>query len=244
MSNQRIILLDVEGTTAPISFVYDTLFPYARQHMRAFLAQHIAEADVHEALLSLKQENEADIGSGAPPFRDGLASSSAADGAADYCLWLMDRDRKTTPLKTIQGKIWRQGFENGELRSEIFPDVPGCFSDWRKKDMRIAIYSSGSVAAQKLVFQYTPFGNLTPLIDAFFDTRTGPKRDATSYHKIATELSVHPLAVIFISDVVAELDAAADAGMQVALACRPGNPPISQHEKYRVVHYLTELQVA
>lgn len=243
MSNPSIILLDVEGTTVPLRFVYDTLFPYARHHLRRYLAHHISDAEVRAALLLLKQENKVDERSGAPPFRDGLADSAEVDGAVQYCLWLMDHDRKTTPLKTIQGKIWQQGFDRGELRSEIFPDVPGCFSDWRNNGIRIAIYSSGSVAAQKLVFGYTPFGNLTPLIDAFFDTRIGPKRDAKSYQKIATALNVPPPTILFISDVISELDAAAGAGMEVALAFRPGNPPISQNAHYPVVHSLTELQL-
>ena len=240
MIDQKAILLDIEGTTVPITFVYDTLFPYSREHIFAYLSEHGDNPEIQDALLNLKLESQADVEHGALPS-NGATGSEYLNWAAKYCLWLMDRDRKTTPLKTIQGRIWEEGFNRGELQSEIFPDVPGCLSFWRAKGYRIAIYSSGSVSAQKLVFGHTPFGNLVPLIEAFFDTRTGPKQDAKSYERIAGELSLQARDVLFVSDVLSELDAASAAGMCTALSVRPGNAPVSNSHHYRTVTSLGEL---
>lgn len=237
----QVILLDVEGTTAPISFVYEKLFPYARKNLFAYLKEHFRDPAVIEALGRLQQENTIDVREGAPLFAENAQTAGNVDSAVAYLLWLMDRDRKTTPLKTIQGLIWHVGFSKGELHSDVFSDVPRCFSEWRTQGLRIAIYSSGSVAAQKLVFEYTPFGSLLPLIDAFFDTRSGPKRDAKSYIHIASELNAKPAEVLFVSDVTAELDAAVTAGMSVALAVRPGNPAQANPSNYRTVTSLADL---
>ena len=240
MIEQKAILLDIEGTTVPITFVYNTLFPYSRERMITYLSAHGDDAVIQDALLDLKGDNQADVALGAPAS-NGKTGSEYLNWAATYCLWLMDRDRKTTPLKTIQGLIWEEGFNRGDLQSQLFSDVPGCFSSWRANHRRIAIYSSGSVSAQKLVFEYTPFGNLLPFIDAFFDTRTGPKQDAKSYEMIASELSLEARDVLFVPDVLAELDAASRAGMAVTLSVRPGNAAISNGHHYRTITSLAEL---
>jgi 2,3-diketo-5-methylthio-1-phosphopentane phosphatase len=238
--DQKAILLDIEGTTVPITFVYNILFPYSRERMFAYLSEHGDDPEIQNALLNLKVGNQADVKHGAPAS-NGKTGSEYLNWAATYCLWLMDRDRKTTSLKMIQGLIWEEGFNRGELQSELFSDVPGCLSSWHANRHRIAIYSSGSVSAQKLVFGYTPFGNLLPFIEAFFDTRTGPKQDAKSYERIASELSLEARDVLFVSDVLAELDAASTAGMSVALSIRPGNAPVSNNHFYRTVTSLKEL---
>jgi enolase-phosphatase E1 len=239
----RVILLDVEGTTTPISFVYNKLFPYARSHMRAWLGEHHTDTEVRDALVHLDKENIADVRSGAPLFSLANDHQSSADSAAAYCLWLMDRDRKAAPLKTIQGLIWQEGFKQGELQGEVFADVPTSLSEWRGKGCRIAIYSSGSVTAQQLIFRHTPYGNLLPLIDAFFDTRVGPKQDVKSYGNILNALVAQAHEALFISDAPAELDAASLAGFSVALAVRPGNSPQPNPLSYRVVHSFTGLQL-
>jgi len=239
----RVILLDVEGTTTPISFVYDKLFPYARSHMLAWLREHHLDPEVHEALIQLEKENIADVRNGAPLFSLANDHQSSADSAAAYCLWLMDRDRKTAPLKTIQGLIWQGGFKRGELQSEVFADVPTSFSEWRRQGCRLAIYSSGSVTAQQLIFEHTPYGNLLPFIDAFFDTRVGPKQDLKSYRNILNTLGVEAHHALFVSDMPAELDAASLAGLSVALAIRPGNSVQPNPSNYRVVHSFTGLQI-
>jgi enolase-phosphatase E1 len=237
----QIILLDVEGTTTPISFVYDKLFPFARKHMRSFLEQCHERPEISEALLALKEENARDRLEGAPVFDQSEQDHGSVDAAIAYCFWLMDRDRKTTPLKTIQGHIWQEGFSRQELHSEVFPDVAECFTAWRRQGKRIAIYSSGSVAAQKLVFANTAFGDLTPHIEAFFDTHVGGKKEAESYRHIARTLKSSPPEVLFISDVPAELDAAAAAGMSVALSVRPGHPEHPNPADYLVLRSFTEL---
>jgi enolase-phosphatase E1 len=235
-----IILLDVEGTTTPISFVYDKLFPYARKHIRWYLTQYCCRAEIRDLLAQLNKENPADLKNGAPAFREKEEDSGYVDSAVAYCLWLMDRDRKTTPLKALQGYIWEEGFARRELQSEVFSDVPKCFAAWRSQGRRIAIFSSGSVAAQKLVFEHTPFGNLTPQIEAFFDTNIGSKRDAQSYTRISEQLHAGPAEILFVSDVPDELDAASTAGMSVALAVRPGNAKHPNASIYSVVNSFSE----
>ncbi len=142
-----------------------------------------------------------------------------------YLLWLMDRDRKSTALKSLQGKIWKAGFESGELKGTLFADVPDALARWAAES-KVAIYSSGSVEAQQLLFRYSNYGDLTPHISAYFDTRIGPKKESASYAAIATAMGVAPCEAIFFSDIVAELDAAREAGFATRLMIREGNTPV------------------
>jgi enolase-phosphatase E1 len=206
------VVLDIEGTTTPIDFVHRVLFGYARAHLGDFLARDAAAAPI----AALAAEHAADRDPARPPGFEPAA----------YVHWLMDRDRKSTALKTLQGLIWRAGYESGELRSVIYPDVPPALARWRAAGITIAIYSSGSVEAQRLLFRYTDHGDLTPEIDRYFDTTTGPKRDAASYGRIAVALGVPAPAVAFVSDVGAELVACAAAGMRGVLSIRSGNAPV------------------
>jgi enolase-phosphatase E1 len=137
----------------------------------------------------------------------------------------MDQDRKSTPLKSLQGMIWENGYQRGELRGHVYPDVPAAFTRWKQKGKTISIFSSGSVLAQKLIFAHTEFGDLTLFITAHFDTTTGAKSDPKSYKKIAAALGVAPGEILFLSDSPAELNAARSVGMQTALSARPENPP-------------------
>jgi 2,3-diketo-5-methylthio-1-phosphopentane phosphatase len=216
----RVLLLDVEGTTTPISFVTDVLFPYARSHLRAFLRAHWSEAEVRQAIDLLRAERRCEPGLGDVSLNDG-----EQDSIATYAAGLMDVDSKSTGLKTLQGLIWRDGFEAGHLRGEVFDDVPPALRRWRSAGARTAIYSSGSVLAQKLLFGSTRFGDLTSDVDAHFDTAVGAKRDPASFRRIADALGVDPSSILFLSDVVGELDAARASGCQVALIVRPGNSP-------------------
>ncbi len=214
----RALLLDIEGTTTSASFVYDVLFPYARAHLGDFLARHGEEPAVRADLASLRDEHAADERcSLSPPAWDDTPA-----GAAAYALFLTDHDRKSTPLKSLQGKVWEEGYRSGALRGEVYPDVPPAFARWRGQGRDIAIFSSGSVLAQKLLFGSTAFGDLTPHVRAWFDTTTGPKWEAASYSRIAQELGQEPPAVLFISDVGRELEAAESAGMATALCVRGG----------------------
>jgi enolase-phosphatase E1 len=157
-----------------------------------------------------------------------------------YINWLMDRDRKSTALKSLQGKIWKAGFESGELKGTLFADVPEALARWTEK-ARVAIYSSGSVEAQRLVFRYSTFGDLTPLIAEYFDTRAGPKRASASYAAIAASLEVPPDEVAFFSDVVEELDAAREAGCGTRLVLRPGNAPIDDRNSHQTLESFVPL---
>jgi enolase-phosphatase E1 len=230
MNLSRVVLLDIEGTTTPISFVYDVLFPYAREWLEPFLRRHWDDQETQAELVQLLEENGRDVAQGAPSLSDAEAGT-ALDHAVAYLNWLIDRDRKSTPLKSLQGRIWQAGFAAGELKSQVFPDVPGAFANWREQGRKIGIYSSASVLAQQQLFEHVAgVGDLSGFISYWFDTRVGAKRDSVSYARIAVELKERPDDLLFISDVTAELDAARLAGFNTWLALRPGNaeqPPSS-----------------
>jgi len=219
----RVVLLDIEGTTTPIDFVFKVLFPYARSHGEDFLERHGSSSEVREDLSGLRREHLEDTRQGLSP--PALKNPNEAGEFAPYVDWLIERDRKSTPLKSLQGKIWAEGYASGELRSQVFDDVPPAFRRWRRHNRTIAIFSSGSVLAQKLLFAHTVAGNLTGFLSAYFDATTGTKADPVSYEKIATMLKCSPPEIVFISDVVAELDGAEAARLQTLLCERPGNHP-------------------
>ena len=209
LQDVRAILLDIEGTTTPIAFVHDVLFGYAREHVREFLAEN---PDAEEIAL-LREEHALDVkeGRNPPPL------------VAKYVEWLIKLDRKSTGLKSLQGKIWRKGYEEGTLKSQVFADVAPAFARWRERGLTIAIFSSGSVLAQQLLFAHTDAGDLTPFIESYFDTKVGKKGEAESYRRIAETTGLEPERILFISDVGVELDAASEAGMKTVLSIRPGN---------------------
>ena len=211
----RAILLDIEGTTTPVDFVYQVLFPYAQAQVKNFLEHHAEAASPDIELLRREHEQDVNRGAGPPAWPDPI------DPVA-YVHWLMERDRKSTGLKSLQGKIWEDGYRSGKLRGEVYPDVLPALERWQEQEKRICIYSSGSVLAQKLLFSHSTAGDLTLFIDAYFDTTTGPKKQTDSYRKIAEALSLAPPAIVFFSDVVAELDAAREAGMNTGLCVREG----------------------
>ena len=199
-----MLLLDIEGTTTPIAFVTDTLFPYARARLASFLS---GEGRAHETAAFLAE---------------------------------MDRDSKSTELKALQGRIWEDGYRSGELTGTVFDDVPRAFGRWQSAGTPIAIFSSGSVLAQQWLFRRSSAGDLTPFISQYFDTEVGPKRDPASYARIAATVALPPSSITFVSDVVAELDAARAAGMQTILSLRPGNHPQPPHD-HRVVNSFDEI---
>jgi enolase-phosphatase E1 len=225
-----VVLLDIEGTTTPLSFVHDTLFPYARARVESYLDAHWEEPAVRLAVASLARERVAE-GEAAPSWESGTAGDLRASAAA-YAHWLADRDRKSPGLKALQGLIWDDGYRAGELQGQVWDDVPRAMRRWKDAGLRVAIYSSGSELAQRWLFASTPQGDLTPLIDAFFDTSVGAKTDAESYRAIADALTCRPGAMCFVSDVVAELTAARAAGCGVVLSDRPGNRPQPQADAF------------
>ena len=223
----KSILLDIEGTTTPIDFVHDVLFPFARRKIPIYVATNFES--LGPEIEQLKAEHEKELG-----YTDHFDSGSAKS-VAKYLAFLIDEDRKSTPLKSIQGKIWKEGYESGELKSVVFDDVTVAFERWKSAGTTIAIFSSGSVLAQELLFRFTDHGDLTPFISSYFDTNTGSKRDPKSYSAITLELGSSSAETLFISDIVAELDAAREAGLPTALAVRPGNPAIETDVSHRVV---------
>ncbi len=228
----RAILLDIEGTTTPIDFVFKTLFPYARFRLGKFLRERDSESGVRADIEALRAQHRADSAANLdPPGWIDTSTALELESATAYGLWLMDRDSKCSPLKSLQGKIWQEGYAKGELHGEVYPDMPLAFERWSSQGKIIAIFSSGSVLAQKLLFDSTPAGDLTRFLRAYFDTTIGPKNASESYRKIAETLAVAAPDILFISDVAKELDAAREAGMQTALCVRsePSSAAPSAH---------------
>jgi enolase-phosphatase E1 len=223
----KSILLDIEGTTTPIDFVHQVLFPFARTRMPAYFAGNFES--LAPEIEQLRIEHEKDLG-----YTDDFDPGSVKS-IAKYLAFLIDEDRKSTPLKSIQGKIWKEGYESGELKSVVFDDVPRAFERWKEAGKTIAIFSSGSELAQQLLFRYTDHGDLTPFISSYFDTNIGPKREPKSYEAIAAELDSSTGETLFVSDITAELDAARAAGLSAALAVRPGNAPVETDVTYQIV---------
>jgi enolase-phosphatase E1 len=222
----RSILLDIEGTTTPLAFVSDVLFPYARSRAEQFVKEQISSSDVGTDIAALHRENLADAQQGLkPPPWDDRTQQAELASIVGYIHWLMARDRKSTPLKSLQGRIWQKGYATGELRGEIFPDVSIALRRWHAQQRRTCIFSSGSAMAQRLLFANSVEGDLTPYLSAFFDTTIGGKSETQSYRRIVSTLQQSPAEIAFLSDVAAELDAARSAGLQTLLCQRPGNRP-------------------
>ena len=241
-ASTRAILLDIEGTTTPISFVFDVLFPYARTHLREHLLRHAADPALARIVNRLKAEHDADRIAGQPlPIWTDAPADAQRESAASYVEWLMDRDRKSTPLKELQGRIWEEGYRRGELASEVFSDVVTALERWTARGLRVAIFSSGSVRAQRLLFEHAPAGDLGRFLSGYFDTTTGAKGDPLSYRRIADEMNVPASAVLFVSDVTTELDAAREAGMQTRLSIRPGNAPVTAGHGHASIETFDEL---
>jgi enolase-phosphatase E1 len=207
----RAVLTDIEGTTSTIAFVKDVLFPYADAHLDAYVAAHRREPEVAEAMRDAAQ----------------LAGEPNADDArvlAHLHAWIAE-DRKATPLKTLQGLIWEEGYRRTGLQGHVYPDVAPVLRAWRAAGIRLYVYSSGSVVAQQVLFAHSTAGDLTPLFSGYFDTTIGSKRDRASYEAIARATG-HPAAtMLFLSDVDEELDAARAAGLQTGRLLRPADTP-------------------
>jgi enolase-phosphatase E1 len=200
------VVVDVEGTTSSIEFVQERLFPYARQRLPAYVSEHAAEIrDILEEIRRSEGDAELDV------------------PRSIVCLlrW-MDEDRKVTPLKTLQGLIWREGYESGALRAPVYPDALRALERWHRQGITLYVYSSGSVAAQRLLFAHTEHGDLTGLFSGYFDTTTGPKLRADSYRAIAASIAMPAARLLFLSDHPGEVAAARAAGMQAVWVDRAG----------------------
>ena len=233
------VLLDIEGTTSSISFVYDVMFPYVREHLETFLDKNWREPSVQDCLALLLL----DVGKSS--MDDWLVGEVEQQRAIvhDAVIGLMDADVKATGLKQLQGLVWKDGFESGDIVAHLFEDVAPAIRKWCEDGIQIRIYSSGSVGAQLLFFGHTCDGDLLPLISGHYDTQIGGKRESASYARIASDIGFSSHNVLFVSDVVDELKAAQSAGMQTALSLRPGNQPVPVNE-FTTISSFSELTIS
>ena len=237
----RVVLLDIEGTTTPIDFVYRTLFPYASRKADSFLRAHADEAEIRSIVQDLRAQRGLDERQGLrPPAWTCDSAEAPIRSTVAYVHWLISRDSKCTPLKTLQGKIWQEGFAAGELHGQVYADVPSAFACWRRQQRQIYIYSSGSTLAQQNLFRTVESGDLTPQIAGYFDTTIGVKTDAESYKKIAASVGRETREFLFLSDAPTEIEAARSAGMQAILCNRNAANP-SGAAKEQVIHGFAEI---
>ena len=211
----RAIVTDIEGTTSDIRFVHNILFPYARQHLAAFLRDRQQQPEVQAALQAVREE------AGQP--------QADLNAVTEILFDFMDQDRKSTGLKTLQGMIWRDGYVNGSFTGHLYPDVVPALSRWKAQGIELYVYSSGSVAAQKLLFGYSDEGDITGLFSGYFDTHVGAKREVAAYHTIAAQIGLPAEQLLFLSDIHQELDAAAAAGWQTLQLLRGDADDESRH---------------
>ncbi len=216
----RAIVTDIEGTTSSLSFVKDVLFPYASEHLASYVSAHLEEPQVQEQLDCVSREAGREL---------------STNEAIEQLLRWIDEDKKITPLKTLQGMIWEAGYRSGAFTGHCYEDAVRNMREWHEKGIRLYIYSSGSVHAQKLLFGFSDFGDLTPFIDGYFDTRIGHKRESSSYEIIASEIGVRAGDILFLSDIREELDAARAAGMQTRWLVRDAETlePNAPHPQVR-----------
>lgn len=227
----RAVVLDIEGTTTPVEFVYDVLFPFARVHAAEYLERERSSSACRAAVVLLGDEQSADRARGESP----------PEALAEYVGWLIERDRKSRGLKALQGLIWQDGYRTGELRGQVFEDVAPALERWRARGLNIYIYSSGSVLAQRSLFQTTNGGDLTNLLSGYFDTGVGPKTSSDSYRTIIKEIDVAPGQALFVSDVPGELDAAQSEGLRTALCDRRVVPPAAGAVSHPVIHSFDDI---
>ena len=196
----KAILLDIEGTIGDIAFVRDVLFPYARARVEGVLKAHWTDAEITATVASAR-------------VASGLALADAHAAAGQFIAWI-DDDKKITPLKSLQGIIWREGYQTGELKAHLYLDAVEAMQTWHGRGLKLCIYSSGSVEAQKLYLAHCVAGDLAPLISGYFDTTTGPKAEPVSYSRISASLALPPNEIVFFSDAAAETQAARAAGFE------------------------------
>lgn len=213
----KAIVTDIEGTTSDIRFVHNVLFPYARAHLADYARQHQAQTDVQQALNAVRAE------AGQP--------DADINGVIDILFSYMDADRKSTGLKALQGMIWREGYLNGSFTGHLYPDVLPALTAWHAQGIKLYIYSSGSVAAQKLLFGYSDEGDITGLFSGYFDTHVGAKREMTSYQNIAAQTGLPADQLLFLSDIHQELDAAEQAGWHTLQLIRDAADDDSHHRQ-------------
>ncbi|HHJ38268.1 MAG: haloacid dehalogenase [Methylothermaceae bacteria B42] len=222
----RAIVTDIEGTTSSLSFVKDVLFPYARERLSGFVAKNQDDPKVKPLLEEVRQL---------------VGREMTVPQVITQLLHWSDADKKIAPLKAIQGMIWEEGYQKGDFEGHVYPDAVEQLGLWREQGIQLYVYSSGSVAAQKLLFSHTEWGDLTPIFSGFFDTRTGSKKDSSSYTKIAHTIGFPAREILFLSDIKEELEAAAQAGMEVYWLVREGE--LDPNAPFRQVRDFSQIEV-
>src|SRR3989344_7699225 len=203
----KVIVTDIEGTTSSLSFVKDVLFPYSQKHVAEFVRRHAQDPAVRRELDEVRRLSGKNL--------------SEADVIEQLIRWI-DEDKKITPLKALQGMIWEDGYKKSDFKGHMYEDAVRHLRKWKDAGIRLYVYSSGSVLAQKLLFAHTDYGDLTPLFSGYFDTSIGGKREADSYRNIAESIGIAPADTLFLSDIREELDAAQAVGMQTRWLVREG----------------------
>jgi enolase-phosphatase E1 len=231
------LLLDIEGTTCPVSFVAAVLFPYARKAIPGFLAAHAKDPEIEDLVAQVAEAWLNDDHPRALALRNQSTRQETSTGVAAYLQDLIDRDVKLTALKDLQGRIWQIGYAQGELVAPLYSDVAESLQRWHRIGLVLAVYSSGSVPAQQLLYEHSSGGDLRPLFSYWFDTRAGSKQNEGSYRSIAEQMGVAPADVLFISDSLGELEAATSAGMAVLFSDREGNPGRDSGAFERIADY-------
>ena len=208
----KAIVTDIEGTTSSIRFVHEVLFPYARENIGEFVHANAEDLNVVSHLNDVRLEVGQDLD---------------LDGVVDQLVQWIDEDKKITPLKALQGMIWEEGYYKGELTGHLYDDAIEYLRKWHDKGIKLYVFSSGSVQAQKLLFGHSDAGDLTPLFSGYYDTRIGNKREAEAYRKIVQDIDLPANEILFLSDIVEELDAASEAGMKTIMLVRDESPATS-----------------
>ncbi|XP_031495770.1 probable bifunctional methylthioribulose-1-phosphate dehydratase/enolase-phosphatase E1 1 isoform X1 [Nymphaea colorata] len=245
-SDWSCIVLDIEGTTSPISFVTEVLFPYARDNVQKHLTATYDSKETQDDIKLLRAQVIKDLEkgiSGSQPIPSEDASKEKViDSLVANVDAMIKADRKITALKQLQGHIWRTGFENNELKGAFFEDVPKVLAKWHAMGIKVYIYSSGSREAQRLIFGNTAHGDLRKYLCGFFDTMVGNKRETQSYIEIWQSLGVDkPSQILFVTDVIQEAEAASSAGLDVLISIRPGNAPLPENHKFRTIQSFEEI---
>jgi len=240
--NQQHLLLDIEGTTCPVSYVSEVLFPFAKQELSHYIKQHWDNNTHNKPIQEAKKEWLDDQSSESMRIKKQLSQGEIQeiDGLTQYLKHLISIDKKSTALKDLQGKIWEYGYINGELKSTLFLETAECLNQWHEQGLTLSVYSSGSIHAQKLLYRHSSSGNLEVLFSHWHDTHTGSKKSPESYRIIAKGLKSSPKNIWFVSDNGEECDAAREAGMNTLFSLRDGNPDREPRD-HQVIQSLHEV---
>ena len=237
----RGILLDIEGTTSSISFVYDVMFPFVRENVASFLRSNWNNESTQACLPLLAKDTENGSVQG---WLGGHSAKEQQSKIVAGVIGLMDADVKATGLKQLQGLIWKDGFSSGQMVAHLYDEVADQIRGWKSAGIDVRIYSSGSIQAQKLFFGHSVGGNLLDQFNGHYDTTTGAKQEPESYQKIAAEFQCEPGEILFVSDVVSELSAAKSAGLQTVLSVRPGNKPVPEDHGFDWIQSFADIKIA